>query len=302
MVNEMSRYNYTSILRALLIALSVLIFTACEDQPPTDYVPVPFLEAYLEVGEPIDKIVVAVSQPLTTAFNYSNMMAPDAEVVISTDGVDYPLEYVIRDGVGSYRSVDTTYRVIPDTRYSIHVRMSDGRVLSAETTTPEKIEWIIPPRAIVQYPQDTTTLFSPDSLRISWTSGNASEYIIRARVLDTLVYGGYLFPATGEINERTNNLSFEDPGDPTFYTRTRWGFIQTNQAPTVWAAFRWYGRNEIAIFSADKALLDWFKATQWGGRSVEFRPEYSNVRGGIGVFGSAAIISQEVFLLKRKKI
>jgi hypothetical protein len=152
---------------------------------------------------------------------------------------------------------------------------------------------------VLQYPQDTTQLFSPDSLRIAWTPGNSPEYIIRVTALDTLGYGSYLSPPTGEINERTNNLPFEDPGDPQFYTRIRWGFIQVSQAPTVWAAFRWYGKNEVAILAADKPLLDWFKATQWGGRSVEYRDQYSNVQGGLGVFGSASVAAKEVFLQKR---
>ncbi len=284
----------------LLTAITVLAVTACEDQPPTDYLPVPYLEAYLLVDQPIDNIVVAISQPLTEAFDYASMMSADAEVVISANGVDYPLAYNVRDGVGSYRFPDTTYRVQPETRYSIRVRMADGTTMSAETTTPKKIAWTIPPRPVLQYPQDTTQLFSPDSLRIAWTAGNAAEFIIRVTVLDTLGYGMYLTPPTAEINARTNNVPFEDPEDPPFYTRTRWGFIQTNQAPTVWAAFRWYGRNEVAILAPDKALLDWFKATQWGGRSVEYRPEYSNVRGGIGVFGSASVAAQELFLVKRK--
>ncbi|MBE0644734.1 MAG: DUF4249 family protein [Bacteroidetes bacterium] len=294
----MNRYN--RIYRILLTVITALSFAACEDQPPTDYIPVPYLEAYLMVGEPIDNVVVAISQPLTQKFDYSSMMASDAEVVINANGIDYPLVYGVRDGVGRYLFPDTTYRVLPDTRYSIRVRMADGEIMKAETITPGKIGWTVPPRSVIQYPQDTTQLFSPDSLRIAWTTGGASEFIIRVTVLDTLGYGTYLQPPTEEINERTNNLPFEDPEDPPFYTKTRWGFIQTNQAPTVWAAFRWYGRNEVAILAPDKALLDWFKATQWGGRSVEFRPEYSNVNGGIGVFGSAAVAAKEIFLLKRK--
>lgn len=283
-----------------LVAVSVLV-SACEDQPPTDYVPVPFLEGYLVVDQPIENIVVAVSQPITERFEYSGMMLPGAEVVISANGKDYPLVYVEENGVGSYRSTDTTYKVLPETRYSIRVRMPDGSILQAETTTPRRIEWTIPPRELLQYPQDTTQLFSPDSLKVAWTAGSSEEYIIRVTVLDTLGYGKYLLPPTEEINERTNNIPFEDPGDPQFYTRIRWGFTQVSQAPTVWAAFRWYGRNEVAILAADQALLDWFKATQWGGRSVEYREQYSNVRGGIGVFGSASVVSKEVFVLKRQR-
>jgi hypothetical protein len=285
----------------LALVLAVLILPACEDEPPSDYIPVPYLEGYLEVGEPIRNIIVGISQPITSPFDYSSMMVKDAQVVISAAGRDYDLQYREIDNVGSYYFPDTTVVVQPETKYSIRVRMPDGATMSAETVTPQRISWVIPPRDVLQYPQDTTVLVSPDSLRISWTKGNSPEYLVRARVLDTLRYGWYLQPPTEEINERTNNIPFEDPDDPQFYTSVRWGFVQSNQAPTVWAAFRWYGRNEVAILATDKAMNDWFKATQWGGRSVEYRPEYSNVVGGVGVFGSASVITKEVFLLKRKR-
>ena len=289
----------TTLLRLAALAALPLLFAACEDQPPTDYIPVPFLEGYLIVDEPIENIVVAVSQPLTEPFDYARMMTSGAEVILSAGGTDFPLQYVEVDGVGSYRYPDTTYRVLPSTTYSIRVRMPDGTTMTAETTTPERISWTSPPRDVLQYPQDTTQLYSPDSLRIAWTAGNSPEYIIRVTALDTLGYGRYLTPPTEEINARTNNIPFEEPDDPQFYTLIRWGFIQVNQAPTVWVAFRWYGRSEVAILAADPALLAWFKATQWGGRSVEYREQYSNVRGGLGVLGSASVVSKEVFLLKR---
>jgi hypothetical protein len=285
---------------ATLVVLAI-VFTACEDAPPTDYIPVPFLEAYLIIDEPIQDVVVAISQPVTQPFDYAAMMDASAEVVLRAGENEYPLRYRVVDGVGSYYYPDSTVTIQPRTQYSIRVRTSDGGIMTASTVTPERIEWVVPPRSVLQYPQDTTALYSPDSLRISWTPGNVPEYLIRVRALDTLGYGRYLDPPTEEINERTNNLQWEDPGDPQFYTKTRWGFIQANQAPTVWIAFRWFGRNEVGILAPDKALGDWFKATQWGGRSVEYRPEYSNVNGGTGVFGSASVLTSEAFVLKRKK-
>ncbi len=296
----MKSYIMRSITTVVLF-LVVLAVSGCEDEPPTDYVSEPFLEAYLIVDEPIQGIVVANSQPITEAFDYAGMMERNAQVTITTGSDVYSLEYAETDGIGSYRYPDTSVRIKPGTKYAIAVLMPDGKELSAETVTPERISWTIEPREFLQYPQDTTVLFSPDSLRIAWTPGNSIEYIIRVKALDTLGYGQYLEPATTEINERTNNIPFEEPDDPTFYTLTRWGFVQTNQAPTVWAAFRWYGRNEVAILAPDQAMLDWFKATQWGGRSVEYRPEFSNVNGGVGILASASVIEQDVFVLKRKK-
>lgn len=288
-------------MRIGLLLFMVLLLAACEDAPPTDYNPEPFLEAYLIVDQPVRDIVVAISRPITEPFSYADMMVPDAEVTLSVHGKDYPLRYVERNGVGSYLLPDSSMTVKPDTRYEITVRFPDGSSMRAETVTPQRIGWITPPREFLQYPQDTTRLFSPDSLRIQWTPGNSIEYIVRVRALDTLGYGKYLEPATVEENERTNNIPFEDPDDPTFYTFTRWGFVQTNTAPTVWAAFRWYGLNEVAILAPDRPMLDWFKATQWGGRSVQYRSEYSNVEGGTGIFASASVADQIVFVLKRKK-
>lgn len=293
--------NRIPLLLIIVVFPALLFLTACEDQPPTAYVPVPFLEAYLIIGEPIDNIVVARSQPITEPFDYSRMMVSDAEVIISTEDQEYRLMYRVRDGVGSYYYPDTTLLVLPETQYRITVQIDDGSVMQAQTTTPKNVVWTIPPRDVIHYPQDTTQLYSHDSLRVAWTSGNSPEYIIRVTALDTLGYGTYLQPPTDEINERTNNLPFETPRSQNFYTKARWGFIQTNQAPTVWMAFRWYGRNDVSILATDTSLLEWFKATQWGGRSVEYREQYSNVIGGVGVFGSASIISKEVFLVKRER-
>lgn len=289
-------FRYSMVLLVVAVA-----FTACEDEPPTTYDPVPFLEAYLTVDKPVQGIIVAISQPITEPFDYGDMMISDAEVTLSAKGVDYELRYVERNGVGSYLLPDSSITVKPDTRYEITVRLPNGKSMYAETVTPQRIGWITPPREFLQYPQDTTRLFSPDSLRIEWTPGNSTEYIVRVRVLDTLGYGRYLDPPVVEKNERTNNIPFEEPDDPTFYTFTRWGFVQTSRAPTVWAAFRWFGLNEVAILAPDKPMLDWFKSTQWGGRSVVYRPEYSNVEGGVGIFASASIVRQNVFVLKNKK-
>ncbi|MCB2204874.1 DUF4249 domain-containing protein [bacterium] len=297
----MKKFTAHSTFSLLLPALALLLLSACEDTPPTEYDPAPFLEAYLIVDEPIEGIVVAISQPITEAFTYQNMIVTDANVVLTEGDNTYTLQYVVEDGRGSYRYPDSTVKVLPATPYRIRVSLQDGTVMTAETVTPERIAWVTPPREVLQYPQDTTRLVSPDSLRIDWTPGNSVEYIVRVRALDTLGYGKYLTPPTEEINGRTNNIPFEEPDDPTFYTLTRWGFVQTSDAPTVWAAFRWYGRNDVSILAPDTPMLEWFKATQWGGRSVQYRDQFSNVQGGLGILASASVVSQEVFVLKRKK-
>jgi hypothetical protein len=283
---------------ALLLLCGV---PGCEDQPPFAYEPVPYVEGYLFVDQPIDGITVAWSQSLGVPYDAAAAMERNAIVTVSTDSAVYPLTYHEHRGIGSYRCADSTILVRPRTRYTLSVQLPDGRALSAETVTPERIAWTRPPQPLLQYPSDTLTLPSPDSLRVSWTQGNTVEFLIRVRCVDTAGYGAYLAPPTDELNGRTNNLaSFETPERRTFYGTTRWGFVQTTQAPTVWTAFRWYGRNAVAILAPDKHFMDWFKLTRFSG-NPQYNAEYSNIRGGAGVFGSAAVAESEVFLRKRMK-
>jgi hypothetical protein len=258
------------------------------------------VQGYLFVDQPIRDIVISMSQPIDQPFDELRGIVRDADVRIETGDEELRLQFRDDEHGGSYFFPDTSYLVQPETEYRLHVRLSDGQELRAATLTPQRIEWVVRPKEVLQYPQDTVNLPSPDSLRISWTWGNNTEFLIRVTALDTLGYGMYLTPPTSELNGRTNNLSaFEDPEDPQFYSFTRWGYVQFTMVPTVWSAFRWYGRNEVAILAGDTWFLNWFKSVQWGGRSVEYRPQYSNIEGGLGSFSSASVITQEVFLLKR---
>ncbi|MBL0175147.1 MAG: DUF4249 family protein [Ignavibacteria bacterium] len=286
---------------AIFGAAALLLLSACEDAPPNSFVPVPFVEAYLFVDRPIEGIVIASSQSLSAPFEYESGMLADADVQLSGGGNTYALAYRVVNGAGSYWYPDTTALIQPSTAYTLTVRLKDGGVMTASTTTPERIAWMRKPAKLLQYPTDTTKLQSPDSLRIQWTPGNTQEFIIRIQCLDTLAYGAYLTPPTNEDNGRTNNLSnFETPKRNSFYSTTRWGFIQATGVPTVWTGFRWYGRNAVAIIAPDKPFLDWFKMTRFSG-NPQYNPQFSNIRGGTGIFASASLIEEELFLLKRVK-
>ncbi|MDH7516518.1 MAG: hypothetical protein QHI48_11665 [Bacteroidota bacterium] len=285
----------------LVFGFALLAAAGCEDPPPTTYIPVPFVEGYLFVDQPIEGIVVAMTQPITGTYRHADAMVPDAEVTIEAENERHVLVYRIVDGIGSYALPDTSIRVKPETRYKLSVRLQDGRTMHAETVTPARISWTKPPVDVLQYPSDTVRLPSPDSLRIAWTAGNSSEFLVRVRCLDTLSYGRYLSPPTDEENARTNNLDkFETRESPTFYSTTRWGFIQTTSAPTVWTAFRWFGLHEVAIIAPEKYFLEWFKLTHFGG-APQYRSRFSNIRGGAGIFGAASLVKKEVFVLKRRR-
>lgn len=288
-------------LKLVTLVFFAIGLAACEESPPNAYHPKPFVEGYLIVDEPIEGIVVALSQPLTEPFSYANGIVSDAEVTVSTESNTYPLQYKSQNGIAFYAYPDTTIKVLPNTHYKLTIRLNDGTVLRGETATPERIEWKATPRPFLQYPKDTVRLPSGDSLRISWTPGNNTEWLISSLCLDTLEYGKYLDPPTNELNGRTNNLDFfETPELPTFNSAIRWGFLQGTSVNTVWTAFRWFGKHRISVYAPDKNMITWFKASRFQGHDgVEYNGVYGSITGGLGVFGSASRIQGDTFVLKK---
>jgi hypothetical protein len=294
---------------ALSLAIVSVLFTACEDVPPTDYEARPFVQGYLLVGEPIQDIVVALSQPIDRAYDYPGSLVRDAEVSIEFDGRTLPLRFrESPGGGGGYHSTDSSLRVLPETTYRLLVRMPGGGIVRAETTTPQGIEWILAPPARLQYPKDTTRLAATDSLRMRWTPGGNTEYLVRVMVLDTVSYGSYLEPLTAEANTRTGGSSGGGPGSGSHgekesvnYSVTRWSFVAQDRFQIPWTSFSWFGRHEITVFAADRWFLEWFKSVQFSRLSPEYDPQESNIVGGLGVFGSASVIRKELFLLKNER-
>lgn len=283
-------------LSAVLLAL--LLVTACEDAPPTDYFPRPYVQGYLLVGEPIEDIIVALSQPIDQPYDFGSSLVRNAEVQIEVDDRIIPLIFREQQGGGSFESADSSIRVQPQTTYRLLIRMPDGSLVRAETTTPAVIAWVDVPAGRLQYPRDTTSLIADDSLSISWTSGGSTDFLLRVMALDTVGYGEYLMPATSEPNARTNSRGERRSIN---YSLTRWGYTARNRTRISWSSFSWFGRNDIAIFSPDRWFLEWFKSVQFSRLSPEYDPQESNITGGIGVFGSAALISKEIFLEKNSR-
>jgi len=282
---------------SLLVALAS---TGCEDLPPNDYVPQYIVQGYLVVDQPIAGIKVMRSQSVTDTFHLANSAVTDADVRIIVDGQALKLDYrPDSSGTGEYFFADSSLKVQPNLLYSIEVRTTDGTLLTGQTLTPERISWIRAPKSTLQYPLDTLNLPSPDSLSLAWTrSGNRSEYLISVRCLDTLDYGRYLEPSTGELNRRIER-SFEGSDAPDYKDVSRWGFILNTETPTVWVAFKWFGRHEVTVWAADDNFVKWFKLTHWSG-NPQYDPLLGNIHGGLGVFASAATASAETFILKNQ--
>lgn len=286
-----------SFLKSIII-LSLFSFISCQDAPTFDYDPQYVVEGYLKVGDPINNIKFMVSQSVTDTFKYKNSAVSDAEVVIYVENKPIKLNYRENQDVGEYFYNDTTLKVTSGVTYKLEIKTKSGKIITSQTTAPNSINWVKAPFEEYQFPKDTINLPAPDSFAIEWTRPtDIKEMIIEGKCLDTLNYGKYLPNSTNELNRRIttkfNDTRFE-------YDYSRWGFINTNKSPLSWYIFKWYGKYELKIIACDNNIINWLKQTQWSGQNPESQPTLSNIKGGLGVFGSMYVLSKECFVKKNQ--
>jgi len=291
-----------TLIQLVIVAVTALVVSGCEDPVPNDYVEEIMLEGILLVGEPLADVRVLRTLPITDTFRFEQAILRDAKIVVTADGVDVPMTYVDGPRGGTYRAADTSYRVKPNTLYSVVVEAQGSR-LTASTRTPQSFDWVTPPRPWIQFPpKDSLLLPVDDSLLVSWNPvPNTELYIIALTCLDTLNYGSYLTPPTNDTNHRTvrpNSDFFDRSGTLIENERTTLGATPFTTSQTVWGIFRWYGMHELRIYVPDRAFLEWFYLVG-GGRRSSYDYRLGNITGGLGVWGSGSLVKSNSFLLKR---
>lgn len=289
------------LLAATFTILTALVAAGCEDPVPTDYKEEVMLEGLLLVGEPLNNIRILRTLPVTDTFSFERASITDATISVQADGIDIPIEFVSDSRGGTYRAADTAYRIQPDVLYSVTVQ-AKGATLTASTRTPAPFAYTAPPRPWLQYPHPDSLLVSvDDSLLVSWTAvPDVDLYIISLTCLDTMGYGRYLDPPTQDSNRRTvrpNPDFFDQSGTLIANEPTTLGATRFPTSQTVWGVFRWYGLHELRIYAPDKAFRDWVDLVGSGRRS-SYDYRRSNVRGGLGVWGSASLVKARTSLLK----
>jgi hypothetical protein len=290
----------TNVIRLLCMACAVVLLSACEDPVPTDYTPNVVIQALLVVGQPMNGIQIFLSQPMRDSFDVNRTVIRDADVLISGPDGDIRLLFVPDSAGGTYAALDTTLRVREGATYQLRV-VTQGKTITATTTTPVQIQPLANIRPIIQYVgYRNETLPIDDSLRVRWTTaGPGVEYFITMQCLDTLNYGTYLRPPTDEPNERVRPLDNEFDRTTPFNTETtRFAFVQ---GPNVfsWGAFKWYGPHRFSVFAGDVNFINYVKQVTFGGRQIN--ENLQSFTNAIGYFGSASKIEAPTFLMKEAR-
>lgn len=276
---------------------------ACEDPVPNDYIPRYSVEAFLLVGQPVENIRLFRTQNVADTFASSTAFIKDADVRILAGDDTLRLDYRATENGGEYYLPvgDTLYRVQPNTTYRLQIRVGASDLITGVTVTPARISYIKHVPDTLQYPKDTVNLTTDAKLRVSWTPApGITEYILRVQALDTLGYGEYLTPPTAEKNRRI--YRFWEENAPKYEDVNRWGFVPATDIPGSWNAFKWFGLQDVTIFAPDPNFLKWFKQVKFGGSSPSYNRLLGSVEGSdaIGVFASASIAADTVFVLKNQ--
>ncbi len=287
-----NKFNYIIL---FLIITGVFILSSCADPVPTDYIEQKFVEAYLLVNEPIKDIVLMNTQPVADSFSYANSLIRDADVKIIGDGQVFELK-IDTGGDQGYYYPDSTYLVKPNTHYKLQITIPGyPDTIYAETTTPGTIKYLSPELDSLYYPKDTINLPPLDTYRLEWEKvPDINFYIITVKCLDTLYYGKYLHPPTDEMNRRVFK-PYSEGARGKEITNTM--FVPNTKVPVVWLFFKWFGLQQVSVYAPDPNYLNWVIQHL---TKNQYDSKLSNIKKGLGVFGSASVARGTTFLIKNQ--
>lgn len=268
-----------------------MTLASCEETLVAEFEPQIVLEGYLYANEPMDSIVIR--QTLAITSSDSIVYVPNAIVTFSFD--DQDIRLIEKQDLPGRYFPPSPIVIEASKTYRIRVEAL-GQVATSETTVPlpirldsAKIEdrWLsITEIDTVDYPKDRDEL-SRQGVRLWWSkSQTAKGYGLEAVTFDS----------TAEIIDM-------DPEDDNFPDSNALGryrfFILSNSEQILWRQFRRYGVNTIRALALDRNLQDFALGLYLTGS--QFDNNTLHVDGGLGVFGSAARASMQVYMKKTQQ-
>jgi hypothetical protein len=194
----------------------------------------------------------------------------------------------------------------PNVTYYLRVQAADGRIVTAQTTTPDIFsvrDWVLLDeqslavrRRLATY-RDTVNVYTTPSnqlvyqdglLEARFDRGNAIGYQVGIFSLDdnspTVIDADFLSDADlASLDRDTSSPTFDAPD----------GFLRLP-----WFAIFFEGRYDIDIFSVDRNWYDLTRSADFFGNSNigfgtnagdDFERPIFHIEGGIGLFGSASV-------------
>ena len=277
---------HTSWMVGILCILSpVLVLSSCSPVTETAFTPQIVIQGFLYANEPLDSIVVRQTIPITGTTQGARVSG--ASVTLSNSDTTYTLH---EDPSYPGRYIpDATVMIRAGTTYMLRVEAL-GQFAQATTTVPLPIHLdsvkfqgqMLSLTAVdtISYPVLVDSLYSP-GIHLWWSpSAGSAGYGLEALSLDSLA-DTILDPLSSGV------------GDTGAMGRYHFFIVGTDEQ-VVWPQFTRFGLNVIRAMAIDKNYEDFVLGIYLTGS--QFNNSTLDVSGGLGVFGSAARASKEVFL------
>ena len=289
----------------LTLTLIVIGMNSCEDASPNQFLEQTIVQGYLLVDKPINGILISRTTPIDQKIDNLASQIKDAKVQIyymnpttnKTDTIN--LQFKDTDEIGYFNPEQNT-KVLPNTLYNLKVQLTNGNIITGQTLTPIRFNWVKQSDYKIYYPKDTLKLPRNPEYDISWTKeSKVNFYFLRTLCHDTLEYGKYFeTPEPDNKNRRCYNLMSqmnEEQKHSYYKNATNWNLLGDSITPFVWMAFKWFGKHEIIILAPDYPMLKGYVQNMM---KNQYDPNLSNIKGGNGHFGSASAIKDTFMLLK----
>jgi hypothetical protein len=314
-------------MRALLplLLFALVVASSCDGTADDDLDPQLVVSASLGVGEALPPVALSEVAPLLGVFDPADVAISGATVTVTLLAPDGSAEAVYpyaEAEAGTYVPLDGAVTVLPQRTYRLDVQSRDR--LTATTTTPPAVDLVQGPPADVVYgagqgPEVVITRSTTAERRAAFIA--STRALAPADFQEVIVDGDTLYRSVPDpetflpvpivrrfldCEEETGGtlLCGDDPSDDDFTTGTspiinEASYIDRGdgtllvQVPFI--GFTFYGPYVVRLISVDAALEAFVEsqAVQGGGSTLspgEIPNLITNVEGGLGVFGSYALV------------
>ncbi len=284
----------------------LLLFAACDLDvyKQDDYNELYVVEGFLVADKTFPQIRISTTARIGERYDFGDRAVDGAAVRVfelnesGTKIAAIVYQQDIQPGV--YVPVSTEETVKPGTRYALEVSglPDPDAFITSQTYVPQRFE-------IVHLNTDTLRFQGPMQFEINITRGvypgRQNIYVFTTEALDTANY-----PLTplyrNEFAEDFGGESFQLISSPGIHE----GNYEINDDNTInirlpWLMIAYLGPNRISAYAIDDNIYDFYRSAdvQLGG-STQSPGEIENViyrvEGGIGLFGSMAGISTDIYV------
>ena len=286
-----------------------MLLSACETATQNNYKPYYVVESYLVANRQLPEVRLSTTNPINNVYSFEDVAVANAEVQIrllqkDNSTIDEVFTYS-SDSAGIYHA-NLGHKVEPDRTYQLHISLNGGSdIITASTTAPESFEVISEVLDTIVY-QSTERLEITLSKTSSFT--NQSVFIFNTlaqqpipKNLTPLYYDLYIQEEDSlEAEKRLAEFSITSSrllNEANFSNNTD-GTV-TIRYP--WIAVAFYGDNKLVASTVDNNIYDFIRSesVQLGGSTLspgEIQNAITRINGGIGIFGSMASDTIDVFI------